>query len=277
MSPQATTRLAQLPVDEQFRALLREAGQKVLEHYDQVEQGVVIKSDNSPQTVADRDSHHLRCKFLEENSPFPVYSEEAIPASGFKADVFWTLDPLDGTQDFIQKTDEFSIMASLVENRRPVFGIVYQPVTGRLYAAEKGKGTFLIDANGHATRLHVSGPVPLQETRVVFSRCHPQKTDQEIAAALRTTRTVPHGSFGLKIGLIARGDADLMTYPPKVTSIWDSSPNIVMLTEAGGKITDLDGKELLVDPASPRNMRGIIATSGHKHEQLLETVRTVLS
>ncbi len=268
--------LGHLPLNGQFQDLLRAVGDRVLKQYAEIEQGVVYKSDDSPQTVADRESHLRICEFLDKHSPFPVFSEEALPEAGWSADKFWTVDPLDGTQDFIRKTGEFSVMLALIENGHPVFGVVYQPATGRTYAAETGRGAYLIEPDGSASRLHVSSDARLQAIRMVVSRTHPQKTDALVAAALGTTTMVPHGSFGLKVGLIARGDAELLLYPPQVTSIWDSAPNVVILAEAGGRMTDLDGKELLVDPRSPRNRRGIIATNGLVHDQILDIVRGVL-
>ncbi len=268
--------LGHLPLDEQFRELLRAVGNQVLKQYAKTEQGIIYKKDDSPQTVADRESHLFICEFLETHSPFPVFSEEALPEAGWSADKFWMVDPLDGTQDFISKTGEFSVMLALIEDGHPIFGVVYQPATGRTYAAEKGRGAYLIEPDGSASQLHVSSNTRLEATRMVVSRTHPQKTDALVAQALKTTSMVAHGSFGLKVGLIARGDAELLLYPPQVTSIWDSAPNSVILAEAGGRMTDLDGKELVVDPRRPRNRRGIVATNGVVHDEILEVVRRVL-
>lgn len=271
------TALHHLPLDKQIISLLEEVGNRILEQYTQVEHGVIYKSDKSPQTIADRISHDQISRFLQSNSPFPVFSEEAVTETEIREDTFWTLDPLDGTQDFIHKTGEFAVMISLVAGPTPVFGLVYQPVTGRIYAAEKGRGAYSIERSGSESQLHVSNNVQLEQTRMVVSRSHPQRTDVEVAKALKTTSMVPQGSFGLKIGLIARGEAELLLYPPKVTSLWDSAPNVVILSEAGGRITDLDGRDLTVDPHNPRNQRGVIATNGRNHDQLLEIVRRVLT
>ena len=111
MSHEFSIDLPRLPLDGKLTNFFKQVGDKMLEQYSHVEQGIVYKSDDSPQTIADRNSHIEITRFLQENTPYPVFSEEAAQEI-IKSDTFWTLDPLDGTKDFIDKTGEFSIMAS---------------------------------------------------------------------------------------------------------------------------------------------------------------------
>jgi len=277
MTKEVIKNLPNIPSDKQFLFLFGRVSEELLKIYRQTDQELVIKSDNSPQTIADRFSHTQITSFLKTNTPYPVFSEEVETPPVIMDEFFWTLDPLDGTKDFINKTDEFSIMAALIQGNKPIFGVVYQPVTGVMYIAEKGKGAHLVEKDGSVSRLRVSTNTELNKTRMIVSRSHAQKTDQDVASALGAKEMIPHGSFGLKIGLMAQGKAELLLYPPKVTSIWDSAPNIIIISEAGGKITDLDGKDLIVDPSSPRNQRGIIASNGFIHDELLSIVRKTVS
>ncbi|MDP4001059.1 MAG: 3'(2'),5'-bisphosphate nucleotidase CysQ, partial [bacterium] len=267
----------QIPTDSQFLTLLRGASGSVLDIYGKVDQGVVYKDDNSPQTQADRVSNILIVQFLRRNTPFPILSEESGVIENFTEDCFWIVDPLDGTRDFMEKTGEFSIMMALIVSGRPIFGVVYQPTTEKCYMAKQGKGAFLIDAEGSSTRLNVSGSSELSKMRMVVSRNRTKGTDLEVARRLGVGTLVEHGSFGLKVGLIAEGKADLFLNSGAHTSIWDSAPNIVILKEAGGAITDLNGNELLVDPSTRANVNGVVASNGQHHLEIVGQIRKIVN
>lgn len=267
----------QIPTNSQFLTLLRDASDSVLDIYGKVDQGVVYKNDNSPQTRADRVSNTLIVQFLQRNTPYSILSEESDVSEDFTADCFWIVDPLDGTRDFIEKTGEFSIMIALVASGRPIFGAVYQPTTKKCYVAREGKGAFLIDSDGLSSRLNVSGPSELSKMRMVVSRNRTKGADLEVARRLGVGALVEHGSFGLKVGLIAEGKADLFLNSGAHTSIWDSAPNIVILKEAGGVITDLNGQELLVDPIIRANMNGVVASNGQNHLEVVGQVREIVN
>lgn len=267
----------QIPTNSQFLALFKEASGSVLDIYGKVDQGVVYKGNNSPQTQADRVSNALIVEFLQRNTPYPILSEESGVSEGFTADCFWNVDPLDGTRDFLKKTGEFSVMIALVASGRPIFGAVYQPTMEKCYMARKGKGAFLIDADGSSSRLNVSGSSELSEMRMVVSRNRTKGTDLEVARRLGVGGLIEHGSFGLKVGLIAEGKADLFLNSGAHTSIWDSAPNIVILEEAGGMITDLNGQELLVDPNIRANMNGVVASNGQNHLEIVGQIREIVN
>lgn len=272
--------LETIPSNRQFFTLLGAISERLLVEYGKTGQPVLNKvEDGSPQTEADRISHKMLMDFLTRNTPFPVLSEESDRKvdGNLNLGTFWIVDPLDGTRDFLAKTGEFSIMMALIMGNKPIFGIVHQPLTGMCYIAKKNEGAFLCNGkDGSSIRLHVSDIADISKMRMLTSRFHREETDFEVARKLEVKELIPHGSFGLKVGLIVRGVAEIYLNSSGKTSIWDSAPNILILSEAGGKITDLDGNELLVDPKKEKNENGIVATNGQIHTQVVSRIKNFL-
>lgn len=276
MSSEIKRTLESIPSDDQFMALFTNVSREILDIYSKVDQGVVYKSDSSPQTLADRVSNDAIITYLRKNTPFPVLSEESEQNDEvLNAKHFWIVDPLDGTRDFMAKTGDFSIMIGLVKNHQPIFGVVYHPLTGRCYLARKGEGALLLDKDGFSSKLQVSNIAEPNEMRMVISRFHVQGTDSEVGRRLgiKESNIKRSGSFGLKIGLLAEGKAELFLNSSGHTSIWDSAPNIIILSEAGGQITDIDGNKLLVDPRNRLNSNGIVATNGRNHSEIARKIK----
>lgn len=266
-----------IPSDRQIIGLFSETSKKIRDiYYSPEHKGVVSKPDGSPQTSADRIASETIVEYLKKNTPFPVLSEELDDGSSLNAKIFWTLDPLDGTRDFLEQTGEFAIMLALVKDTTPIFGTVYHPLTGMCYMAKKGQGAFLVDDDGSSLRLHVSNTAAINEARMTVSRHHKKGTDLEVAKRLGVKELIQRGSFGLKAGLIAGGNAEIFLNSSGGTSVWDSAPNIIIVTEAGGQITDLNGKELSVDPAKTSNENGIVATNGQNHLQTAAKIRQIV-
>jgi len=265
-----------IPPTRHLINLFSTVSNRILDEYSKVEQGVVYKPDNSPQALADRISSDMIITYLGKNTPFPVLSEEVDYADSFNPEIFWIVDPLDGTRDFLDKTGDFSIMLGLVKDAKPVFGAVYHPPTGMCYMAKKGMGAFLVDEDGSSLRLHVSDIADLGKAKITMSTHHTRGTDIEVARRLGAREIILKGSFGLKVGLVAEGSAEIYLNSSNRTSIWDSAPNIVILTEAGGQITDINGNELSVNPAKKSNEDGIVATNGQNHLQTVNQIREIV-
>lgn len=269
-----------IPSPAQLFNMFGQVSAKILPIYNsQADQGLIEKLDGSPQTLADRVSHEIITDYLQYNSGFPVLSEESYEEDkSYDSEFFWVVDPVDGTKGFIDQNGEFALMVSLVNGTKPVLGAVYHPLKRVCYFARKGQGSFVMDINGAIPWPRgVSKVSQFDEMRMLVSRHHLQESDSQIAKQLGVQTLIPHDSFGLKVGLIANGKAEIYLTTSGKTSIWDSAPNIVILEEAGGKITDLNGNDLIVDPNNRYNENGILATNGLRHEEILETVRKVLS
>lgn len=125
--------------------LAKRAGEEILRYYDE-EIEVSQKEDDSPLTQADLAAHYIIVDGLRELTPkIPIISEESgIPDYSVRKswDKLWLVDPLDGTKEFIKKNGEFTVNIALIENGKPILGVVYVPAKGITYYGEKEKGSF---------------------------------------------------------------------------------------------------------------------------------------
>jgi len=216
---------------------------------------VETKADQSPVTAADRESEEIIHQALARVAPgIAVVAEEAM-AAGHKPDVggpFFLVDPLDGTKGFIKGRGEFTINIALVQDRRPVFGLVYAPALADLYVTlgpdEAANARLdpaadirsLADCGLVAIRTRVPDPNALT---ALTSQSHLNRATQEVLDAYGVIETRALAS-SLKFGLIAKGEADL--YPRAApTSEWDTAAGHAVLVAAGGAVTTLDGEPLL--------------------------------
>lgn len=223
------------------------AGKKIIEIYESADFGVDMKADNSPLTLADLASHELIVASLTKLTPdIPVLSEESktIPyRERSQWPRFWLVDPLDGTKEFIKRNGEFTVNIALIEQGRPVLGVVHTPALGVTYYATKGLGAFKVE-NGTAQPIKVQVDVS-QNLNVVASRSHAGPETEAFLAALAKDYTVNLVSKGsaLKLCLVAEGAAHL--YPRLgPTMEWDTAAAQCVAEEAGAIVTDTDGKVL---------------------------------
>ena len=123
-----------------------EASKAILEIYHSGAFDIELKGDNSPLTRADTASHDVIMSYLEATD-IPVLSEEGrdIPYKERKAwKQLWIVDPIDGTKEFIKRNGEFTVNIALIENQKPIIGVIFVPVTGELYFSSKELGAFKV-------------------------------------------------------------------------------------------------------------------------------------
>ncbi|MBE0405220.1 3'(2'),5'-bisphosphate nucleotidase CysQ [Halomonas citrativorans] len=226
-------------------AIAREAGDAILRVYAQPFD-VAIKADSSPVTAADNAANQIildKLKALPER--IPILSEEGDEAfTGPDASGrYWLVDPLDGTKEFVKRNDEFTVNIALIENGKPVLGVVLAPVFNVAYIAANGVGAFKIDKYGQRVAIHVSGrPKEGTPWRVMGSRSHASPYLEDWLKQLGPHETRPMGS-SLKFGIIAEGSADV--YPRLgPTSLWDTAAAQAVVEQAGGRVVTLDGTPL---------------------------------
>ena len=125
-------------------SIAQDAGKEILSVYNNKNFKIQIKSDNSPITEADLISNEIITNGLKKVSSIPIVSEESYVeyAKRKSWNLFWLIDPLDGTKDFIAGNDEFAINIALIKNNKPILGVVYIPVTTDVYFAQEGLGAF---------------------------------------------------------------------------------------------------------------------------------------
>jgi 3'(2'), 5'-bisphosphate nucleotidase len=221
------------------------AGDAIKEVYDK-DFDVDYKEDQSPLTQADLRANDIIVEHLEKISDFPVISEEnckLFPYSVRKDfDYYWCVDPLDGTKEFVNKTDQFSVNIALMHNNKPIFGLIYAPILDLMYYAIKGMGAFKI-ANFSCKltvveKINVKAKEENAPYKILASRTFIEKeASKKLIKRLEKNSPVEIGYMGssLKMCLIAEGKADL--YPRfGATCEWDTTAAEVILTEAGGFI-----------------------------------------
>jgi 3'(2'), 5'-bisphosphate nucleotidase len=229
---------------EHVIAAARAAGEAVLNEY-QRESAVRSKADGSPVSAADERSQEIiLARLTEIGADVPIIAEEGAQAAFTHAPRarFWLVDPLDGTKEFLDGTDEFTVNIALVEDRVPVLGVVLAPARGLLFAAAPGLGASVED--GSAPTSIAARTIPPEGATVVSSRSHGDREALErFTAGRRVARAVTAGS-SLKFCLLAAGQADL--YPRfGRTMEWDTAAGDAVLRAAGGRVADLTGDLLL--------------------------------
>lgn len=229
-------------------ALARTAGETVMRFYTG-DHTVRRKADASPVTEADEASELIILEGLKRLTPgVPAISEEEVSSGTVIFDHanppprFWLVDPVDGTREFVSRTGEFTINIGLVQDTRPVLGILHAPLSGVTYAAA-GTGSAVVYRPGEEPRSIRVRPPPLSGMVVVASRSHGDKA--ATAAFIEDYNVAERKLMGsaIKFGLIAEGAADL--YPRLgPTMEWDTCAGHAILEAAGGRLTTLAGAEL---------------------------------
>ncbi len=234
---------------EQVIRIAMAAGDEILEVYNSPDFNVETKGDGSPLTLADRRAHERIVAGLAAFTPeIPVLSEESgqdVFSNRHQWDQFWMVDPLDGTKEFIRRNGEFTVNIALIENRRPVVGVVHTPVQGVTHYASPESGACRRE-NGADGPIRVRSADPA-DTVMVASRSHAGAAVQQYRARLESmVAGVSLASMGssLKICLVAEGQADI--YPRLgPTSEWDTAAAHCVLESAGGCVVRLDGSPLI--------------------------------
>ena len=243
----------------------REAGDAILAV---VRRGfdVEAKKDSSPVTEADRAAELVILAALARAAPgVPVIAEEEvavgrIPAHG---DVFFLVDPLDGTKEFVRGGDDYTVNIGLIQRGTPKLGAVFAPATGRLHGGLLGAGAWLDEGRGR--RAIATRPRAEQLTAVASKSHLNQATIDYLEEAAGGCGYVAIGS-SLKFCILAEGKADI--YPrASPTSEWDTAAGHAVLLAAGGLVDGPDGEALGYGKPAFLN-RGFVATSGWKPPRL---------
>lgn len=261
----------------------REAGTEILRHYAAgvvAEQKRGVDNFSEPVTIADRIASEMIVARLK--SAFPgdgILSEEehdAIDERTSRSRV-WMIDPIDGTQGFINKDGDFGVQIGLSIEGKAILGVVYLPSYDELYHASTGAGAFLSVNRGAPKRLSVSDETDLSVMTLAVSRNHLSPKMKHISDRFAIRNVIHRGSVGLKIGLIARQMADLYIHLSPRTKFWDSCAPQAIIEESGGRITDLFGAPLRYDLHDVQNHNGIVASNGAAHDAVIASLRPLLT
>ncbi len=245
-------------------AAAREAGAIIRRYYERHVEARE-KGPDDPVTAADLEANGcIRQRLLGAFPQDGWLSEETVDSTErLRRARVWVVDPLDGTKEFLQRVPEFCICIALVEETRPVVAVTYNPAADRLYVATRRGGTSM---NAVATR--VTGTTSLQYAVILASRSEDKRGEWEVFKP--RVRVKLTGSVAFKLAQLSAGEGDA-TFSLTPKNEWDICAGTLLVEEAGGRVTGLDGQPLLFNQPSPLRP-GLLASNGRLHEPLLALI-----
>ena len=244
----------------------QEASNIILEIY-QKDYNTFTKKDDSPVTDADLQSNKIINKILSDTKYSILSEEDTDDQSRLSKDMIWIVDPLDGTSDFIDKTGEFTVMIALIQNRKPILGVIAWPTEKTLFVAQKNCGAFRY-SNDKWDKISVTKINELPKCRTVGSRHHLSNKEKDFIQKIGIEDFSSIGS-SLKVGKISSGEAEAYITTTNKMKEWDTAASHCIITEAGGKMTDMLGNELTYNNENVYHQNGILVTNGLIHEKIL--------
>jgi 3'(2'), 5'-bisphosphate nucleotidase len=255
----------------------RRAGRVILDHYGKFTAIPDARADISTQ--ADRDSQETILRYLHDSFPNDgLCAEEITPALSLAPAGprrVWIVDPIDGTRGFARKNGEFSVMIALMNAGRILLGVVLEPVTNRLTYATESCGCWRRDGTElTAMRCRVRHTERLSDAVLTQSHSRTPSQQSTWAEALVPARIVETYSAGIKLALVARGEADLYLNTYSRVNDWDICAGQILVEEAGGKVTDRNGNQIRYGQGADQRS-GLLASNGVLHDVALASLRKV--
>ena len=245
----------------------QEASDVILEIY-QKDYNTFTKKDDSPVTDADLQSNKIINKILSDTKYSILSEEDTDDQSRLSKDMIWIVDPLDGTSDFIDKTGEFTVMIALIQNRKPILGVIAWPTEKTLFVAQKNCGAFRY-SNDKWDKISVTKINELPKCRTVGSRHHLSNKEKNFIQKIGIKDFSSIGS-SLKVGKISSGEAEAYITTTNKMKEWDTAASHCIISEAGGKMTDMLGNELTYNNKNVYHENGILVTNGLIHDKILQ-------
>lgn len=250
--------------DLRLALLLADSADRVtMARYQALDLEVETKPDLTPVTDADRAAEQAMRSMLERSRPRDAVLGEELGSTG-NAGRRWVLDPIDGTKNFVRGVPVWATLIALMDGNDAVVGVVSAPALGRRWWASRGGGAWGRDGQARARRLRVSGVTRLADASLSYSSLtsweEHGRLDGFLTLARRCWRTRGFGDFWSYL-LLAEGAVDLAAEPD--VALWDLAAPAVVVTEAGGRFTDLTG---VPGPAGG----SALASNGALHAEALE-------
>ncbi len=245
----------------------KEAGNAILEIY-QGDFEISKKNDGSPITEADLKSNEIIKEILSQTEHAILSEEDKDDQNRLLKNTIWIVDPLDGTSDFIDKTGEFTVMIALIKNKKPILGVISWPTEKTLFVAQKGSGAFRY-SNDEWKKISVTALADLSKCRAIGSRHHLSDKEKSFIKKLGIVDFTSIGS-SLKVGKISSGEAEAYITTTNKMKEWDSAASYCIISEAGGKMTDMLGNDITYNNKEVFHQNGILVTNGLIHDKIVE-------
>ena len=225
----------------------------------------------SISTYVDKASQEVILGYLHQRFPNDalcaeesIEGYEDVPQRGTRT---WVVDPIDGTRGFAKKVGQFSVMIGLLVAGKPVVGVVAEPAQHRMTYARLGGGCWSHVRDATAMTCRVSAH-SADKTVLVQSWSKPGQTTKPVAA-LRPGHVIETYSGGVKLALVARGDADVYANTYETFFDWDICAGHILVTEAGGTVTDLAGSPIVYQAPDFAQRKGLLASNGVAHAEIV--------
>lgn len=259
---------------------VRRAGQAILEDYARLE--VIPDAPASITTETDRRSQEIILQCLKDAFPVDGFcaeeKTETLAQAAQTGPRLWIVDPIDGTRGFARKTDEFSVMVALVDHEAIAVGVVSEPAHARLTYAVRGGGCWRRDLKeAMAQPCRVTPVAHLAVATLTQTHSHKAAQSSQEVRALQPARILETYSAGIKLALVARGEADLYLNGYDSCHDWDICAGQILVEEAGGRVTNLLGEEPRYGLPGAVQRHGLLASNGILHGIALATLRNARS
>ena len=247
---------------------------------------IKTKNDESPVTLADLKVNELILERLQEKYSgvcWNYLSEEntkLLQNNNNNSEWLWILDPLDGTKDFIEGTNDYAMHLALNYQNKPYLGIVLIPKRDELWISN-GEKVWCEKRDGSLTNVNLSKKKNLNEMVLVRSKNHSSDTLKTLIDKIKFKNIVIMGSVGCKISSIIRGDADIyisLSLPGKSSpKDWDFAAPEAILKTSGGAITNLNNEDLSYNNFNFEQGGLIIASSNiHTHKHICFQIKQII-
>ena len=211
---------------------------------------------------------------------FSYLSEETshYHSFDFKHPWLWIIDPLDGTGGFIRHTGYYAVHIALVYQGQPMLAVMVLPEAGKLYYAQRGMGAFVETRSGEVNQCQVSRRDRLEELTILVSHHRQTPEFKQLLKVLPCRQDDKIGSIGCRIAAIVEQEADIYISLSgrSAPKHWDLAAPELILTEAGGKFTHLNGDPLTYHSEDVNQWGCLIGSNRHCHPKLSNKVREIL-
>lgn len=244
----------------------QKAGKLLMDNYGKMQQLSYKLKTNFKTQVDDRSDKLIRDAIAENFPNHNIYSEESHDKKT-DAEFSWIIDPLDGTLPYtFGISDHFSVSIALVKDKVPIVGVIYAPKRGELYVAEQGKGAFCNNSPVHVAAI---GNINKAMIGVDYGKLEREKITcyhRKLLSENGVTYPISYGCASISLALVASGK--LHGYLALKLEPWDMAAAVVLIREAGGKVTTIEGKDWKLGHVS------ILTANSKLHNELLSFLRS---